>query len=183
MDTNIYAPPQAEENKLEINFRPLASRWHRLAASIIDSIILVAVTVPIYYLSGLMDQLLDGEVSSVSFLLLSAAISIGSFILVNGYFLVRDGQTMGKKALGIQIVSMTNEPVSATTITKRYGFAIGISYIPFAGSLLSLIDTLFIFSESKRCLHDLVAGTQVVDVQKDEQQTPNLDHTVEEKTE
>ena len=39
-----------------------------------------------------------------------------------------------------------------------------IAQIPFAGGIFSLIDCLFIFREDRRCIHDLIAGTKVVDV-------------------
>jgi hypothetical protein len=35
--------------------------------------------------------------------------------------------------------------------------------VPFLGGLVALVDVLFIFGPSKRCLHDLVAGTKVVE--------------------
>jgi hypothetical protein len=34
--------------------------------------------------------------------------------------------------------------------------------LPFVGSLIAVLDLLFIFGPSRRCLHDQVAGTRVV---------------------
>ena len=45
---------------------------------------------------------------------------------------------------------------------RRYLFANGVGMIPFIGGLISIVNICFIFRGDKRCLHDLVAGTQVV---------------------
>ena len=36
--------------------------------------------------------------------------------------------------------------------------------VPVLGPLASFVDILFIFGASRRCVHDLIAGTQVVRV-------------------
>ncbi len=40
------------------------------------------------------------------------------------------------------------------------------SIVPFVGGLFALIDALFIFRKDHRCIHDHIAGTKVVQVQK-----------------
>ena len=37
-----------------------------------------------------------------------------------------------------------------------------VAYIPFVGGLLNLVDILFIFGRDRRCIHDLIADTIVV---------------------
>ena len=37
-----------------------------------------------------------------------------------------------------------------------------ISMIPFIGNLINLVDPLLIFGKERRCLHDLIADTIVV---------------------
>ena len=37
--------------------------------------------------------------------------------------------------------------------------------IPVLGPLFSLVNVCFIFREDRRCIHDLIAGTQVVNGQ------------------
>lgn len=39
---------------------------------------------------------------------------------------------------------------------------IALSLIPAIGQLFAVIDTLCIFWEDRRCIHDLIAGTKVV---------------------
>lgn len=66
--------------------------------------------------------------------------------------------------MGIAIVDMQDKVPAFSRI-------IGIRYVPFqlAGSiplitLIPLIDILLIFRTDRRCLHDMAAGTRVVDV-------------------
>jgi len=38
-----------------------------------------------------------------------------------------------------------------------------IEAVPYVGGLFGLIDILFIFGDERRCIHDLMAGTKVVE--------------------
>jgi uncharacterized RDD family membrane protein YckC len=73
------------------------------------------------------------------------------------------GQTLGKKWLAIRIVKMDDTPVNFVSGVLLRGILpwfLGI--IPYLGFIFSLTDSLFIFGEQRRCLHDLLAGTKVV---------------------
>lgn len=64
----------------------------------------------------------------------------------------------------------------------RY-LAIGpIGYVPFVGRYFSVIDALFIYGENKRCLHDYIAGTMVVDLNSAEESILNQELERTEKT-
>jgi len=81
-------------------------------------------------------------------------------VLVQGGFLVARGQTIGKKLVNIQIVRSKDGQNGGfvSNVLLRAIVNSFISLIP----LYLLIDTLFIFSDTKRCLHDRLAGTIVV---------------------
>ncbi len=141
----------------------LASRWARLGAAIVDGIVIMIVYLPIAFVFGVLD-FSDWETSpSIGNQALSSLLSIALYIAVNGYFLARNGQTVGKLALGIKIVRSNREQAS-------FGRLIGLRYlpisilgnIPFLGGLLVLVDVLLIFREEKNCLHDDIADTRVV---------------------
>jgi uncharacterized RDD family membrane protein YckC len=99
----------------------------------------------------------------------------GTFSLVLGlsYFMIfmanlmllyRNGQTIGKYLLAIKIVKVDGSRAGLARIiflrTVLFSF---VSLIPFIGQIIYyLIDPLFIFHSSRRCLHDLVAGTIVI---------------------
>lgn len=77
--------------------------------------------------------------------------------------LAAKGQSIGKKVANTRIAMMDGaKPPVLDIVIKRYGFVILISLIPFIGVILPWIDILMIFKKDRRCLHDLVAGTQVL---------------------
>jgi hypothetical protein len=48
------------------------------------------------------------------------------------------------------------------TIGKRLLPLWLVQMIPVIGSFLGLLDVLFIFRQDRRCLHDMIAGTEVI---------------------
>ena len=165
MENNVYSTPEAE---LEVNdtqtLAHLASRWSRFWASILDSLILIAFMLILMYFTSFFAMMENGESEDLGYSLMLSAAGILFFLAINGYFLIRDGQTIGKKALGIKIVTMGNQQAKLSHLSKRVAFNLLVPQIPVVGSVISIIDCLFIFRKSKRCLHDQIAGTQVVDV-------------------
>ena len=142
----------------------LASRWSRLGASIIDAIIAIVISIPFMSLFGVWDQIEADGTLPLSTTILFSVLGIALFLLVNGYFLSKNGQTVGKKILDIKIVDLNgSKPEFVSLITKRYLPVWVVTMIPMIGTVLSLIDVLFIFREDKRCIHDHIAGTMVVE--------------------
>ena len=74
--------------------------------------------------------------------------------------LTKDGQTLGKHVLGIRIVKRdTGENGGfVRNVLLRFIFNRLLGIIPLYG----LVDILFIFRGDRRCIHDMIAGTQVV---------------------
>jgi uncharacterized RDD family membrane protein YckC len=145
---------------------PLGSRGARLGAALIDALIVAAIVVPIEYAAGFWQLLMDAARNYESLPLGSSlpwlAFGLGVFVLVQGYPLVRDGQSWGKKALSIKIVDTLGRKPSIGRLSVRCGVAMLVGLIPFVGRLASLVDVCLIFRADKRCGHDLVAGTHVV---------------------
>ena len=102
---------------------------------------------------------------SVAGTIIATVVGILLYIAINGYLLVKYGQSVGKKIVGIRVID------SQTYQLLSFGKVVGIRYvaitlltqIPFIGGLFGLIDVLFIFSADKRCIHDLMAGSIVID--------------------
>jgi uncharacterized RDD family membrane protein YckC len=65
--------------------------------------------------------------------------------------------------LGIRIVQIDGE---RATWGRIVGLRIMpmqlLSWIPYIGGIISLVDVLFIFRANRRCLHDEIARTKVV---------------------
>ena len=175
MNDNPYAAPKSEsqaELATEITgARPLATRWQRFAGNLIDTIVLVIgvlVIVVVFY--ALVDfvypDYFEMAETPLAWLIESivAVVSMSVvFLVANGYLLAKNGQTLGKLAVGTQIVSDNNELVPLSKIfLARYLFLWIVSMLPAIGSFVSLADALMIVRDNKKCLHDDLAGTKVV---------------------
>jgi len=144
-----------------------ASRWLRLGAILIDSIIGGLLMAPGFGL--LMSAGIFSHSNQPNTPLLLAGISaLGLALLillgVQIYLLTTRGQTMGKKLIGIKIVNFDDEsnPGFVKAFLLRMFVNGMIGAIPFVGAAYSLVDICFIFRADRRCLHDLLAGTKVV---------------------
>jgi len=150
---------QALENTTQ---KALATRWSRLWAALIDAVLAMAITVPLMIYFNVWELAAQGEVP-IEVLIKPAVISWGLFFVMHGYLLKNYGQTIGKKILGISIVTLDgSKPDFWPLIIKRYLPLALVSYVPLVGRHMPIIDALFIFRRDKRCLHDLIAGTMVV---------------------
>lgn len=98
------------------------------------------------------------------------AASLLVFLLAHGYFLARYGQTIGKRLLGMRIVAYASHQRLPLwrLVTLREGFLYTVVLIPGVGPVIALINALAIFITDHRCLHDLLAGSAVIDVQRND---------------
>ncbi len=96
-------------------------------------------------------------------MLMWAAVGFIVFLVVQGVPLNATGQTWGKRITGIKIVDLAgNKPPFGKLIGLRY-LPVGVaSNIPFIGPIISIVNVLLIFRGDRRCGHDLIAGTRVV---------------------
>ena len=87
------------------------------------------------------------------------------FLIIHGYLLYTRGQTVGKMLRNIKIVNMNNKLPSFDHLYGLRYLLVGlIGSIPLLGVFFSITDGLFIFREDRRCLHDMIAGTRVIEV-------------------
>lgn len=163
-DNNVYSTPESQLIEPESgNANGLASRWARLGASIIDSIILMVIVLPIMYLTGGFDGVMEGHQPGLGYSLVMAVLGIVVFFVINYRLLITNGQTVGKKLLDIKIVDLNDRvPLFQQQILVRYAVYMLPAQVPFVGQIFNLINILFIFTKEKRCIHDLVAKTRVV---------------------
>ncbi len=160
-------PPSAEKPATEDGLR-LASRGLRLGGSLLDALIIGAIIFPIYYVTGAWQTTYDAakrhEMLPLGFTLMWMVIGLAIFVMLQGYSLVKNGQTLGKKLVYTRIVTMDGTLPSVRQLCVRYGMANYVGTIPLIGKFLALADICLIFRRDKRCGHDLAAGTQVIDV-------------------
>lgn len=162
-DHNPYQAPQAALDTSSEGQLQHASRGARLGAAIIDTVLLMLITVPISYFNGDFDKIAQGIEPGLWEQVLSLALGIVIFLLINGTWLKRYGQTVGKRICKVRIVTMQGQiPDLAGLVLKRYVSVWLLTLIPIVGGLLCIINYLFIFRRDRRCVHDHLAGTRVV---------------------
>jgi uncharacterized RDD family membrane protein YckC len=160
--TNPYAPPQAVVQDVVDPQAGivLADRGARLGAAILDGLLML----PIYI--GLIMAIAGGETSDAA--ANPALVAGGVFVMfvssitwiwLTVLFVRRNGQTIAKKLLGIKVVRSDGSRASFGRIfwlRNVVNTLIGI--VPLYG----VIDILFVFGDTRRCLHDHIADTIVV---------------------
>ena len=167
---NPYAAPQANVLPAYAGTDPLAPLGKRLGAAFIDGLLaLVLMGVPYGFLIVELNGFENNPNPEFSSTAMTATIAliIGFLILlvINIVMLTTRGQTPGKLALGIRIVTHPDgqKPGFVKACLLR-AFVNGIiGAVPCLGPIYSLVDICFIFREDHRCIHDLIAGTHVVE--------------------
>jgi len=167
----------------------LAEWWQRLLARLVDDVILVILTSPVWIIGLLpafrriqrlagqypdlsqpaaaqafndsVSQLMAGMVGT--FLLIGAGIGVISF----GYDWLQHGlwgQTIGKRVMGTKVVTAdTHAPISGQAACGRAAVYALVPVVPSVGGLFALINESWLLWDPRRqCLHDKAAGTVVV---------------------
>lgn len=160
IDTTTEAMLVQEPNGEHV---PTASRRQRLLAAMLDGLIIALITGPTMYFTGGFTGIAQGVQPSIGYNLFIGLIGICAFFLFNGKLLVQNGQTIGKKVIGIRIVDLEgNIPTIKKHLLARYATYLIPGLVPIVGQFFSTINILFIFGKQKRCVHDYIAGTMVV---------------------
>lgn len=151
----------------------LAGRGIRLLAAIIDGILsmlfalpgLVMLSARLVANGGRMPAF--GTPAFDSTLSAMGVILVGWIILmiIQCWLLATRGQTVGKKLMGIRIVRFSDDanPGFVHAVLLRAVVVTILDNIPWLGLLFWLVDCCFIFREDRRCIHDLIADTRVID--------------------
>ncbi len=162
----------------EDGFIGLAQRRTRFLAKIVDIFVLIGVmwvVLNLFYRDDVVFTLFSNEntarvnsnhTSAVH--ILGSLMSLVGFsllfnLLIQGFFLARKSQTIGKMLLRIKIIKTDDTQIGFIPLVAKRSLSVwAISYIPVIGPWLIVLDVLLIFRSDKRCLHDLLAGTKVV---------------------
>lgn len=158
MDQNPYQPPQSDLTTPEKNAVNYAGFWIRVAASIIDSVLIALITVPtLIGIYGM--EYLESEqfVSGIWDVLISWVFP--AFAIIT--FWIYRSATPGKMLLNLKIVdTKTHEKPSPGQCIGRY-LGYFVSMIPL---MLGIIWVAF--DKKKQGWHDKLAGTVVLRARK-----------------
>lgn len=158
-----YAPPVARvDDVADRSANQPADRAVRLGAFIIDGIITSAIVIPVW-IWGLDRSLFKPMDLAEALQYMGFAFSV--YLVINGAWLARHSQSVGKRLLGIRIVRSDGTRAGlARLFVVRYAANMAVVMIPLVGLLYALIDSLAIFGQQRRCIHDHIADTVVVKV-------------------
>lgn len=144
----------------------LATLGRRAVALMVDNLLLslpLGIVIAVLLLADVMtpQQIAGGAegVESVfAFQLLASVAFLFIGIVYEGVMLSRRGQTVGKKMLGIKVVTPEGNDIAGRQAWTRSVVRNAFGVL----SCLGIIDYLTAFGRERACLHDQVAQTRVV---------------------
>ena len=164
---NPYAPPRAAVLDIADPHASAvpADRGTRLGATMLDGIIFAVMV----YAPIMMAAMAEGAERSAAGRGTAGAILVVFIVLALVGFIAwcwltikyvkRNGQSIAKKLLAVKVVRTDGSAVSLGRVFWLRNIVNGlISIVPLYG----FVDVLFIFGESRQCLHDKLADTVVV---------------------
>jgi len=165
---NVYAPPGAglEPSLEKDQAEPiLATKGDRFLAFVIDAIISLVVSLPFLHFTGFWQKSTTQTITifdSVVIILFGLLM----YLVLHGNLLAKYGQTIGKRILKIQIGDVDDNQILPLWKVYLLRFLPQnlVFQIPVIGGLVAIVDVLFIFRKNRRTLHDLVAGTKVIEL-------------------
>lgn len=177
-----YQPPM---QGVAPNGAPLAGAGRRLLARIIDCLVMMVVTIPVLvwffvsYINYIQQQVQAfnsapyGSVPTVGFpfgkLVLTGLVTCVLWFLYDWLLHAKwNGQTLGKRAVGIRVVSLrSGQPPTPGEQAMRTAVFIlppGIPLINYVGAFFALVNELWLLWDKpyRQCLHDKAAKTVVI---------------------
>lgn len=162
---NPYQAPSFDEPDREfnspspyeqyINRSPPARRFTRWLGAFIDSMVMV---IAMFAALAVFNPKSNDDANMIIYG------SLGAVLLLQSILIAMSGQSIGKMILGTRIVNKHNDeiPDFFRSVVVRTWFQVLLGLLP----MYHLIDALCIFGDEKRCLHDMMAGTRVINIRK-----------------
>jgi len=165
LDNNPYITPQIFGSELQQG--RLADLGKRFLGVLVDGLFGFALVVPGYAMM-VVSSMNNPEQPPPIFFVGLGLLLVGGLVsfVVQIYLLATRSQTLGKFVMKTQIVDInTGKPAGlVNTLVLRLVVNGIIGAIPCIGLIYSIVDICFIFREDRRCIHDLIASTRVVDI-------------------
>lgn len=168
MDVNPYAAPEAVVEDVgalsasDLESRK-ASRGQRLGAAMLDGVMLGAGAMLTAIAVGFSAAASSTSgTANIVFAIVGGLVMLG-LMVTNCILLHKNGQTLGKRIVGIKVVRGDGSRIGLGRIILLRIIPISLlGGIPVIGGFISLADSLMIFGPERRCLHDLFADTIVI---------------------
>jgi len=135
----------------------LASGWRRLGAYILDGLI-IGIPVWIVVAFFVFGPAIQGKEPNVLWNFMGLPIALLSFLYEALMLQAKDGQTLGKMAVGVRVVRLDGSPITAGQAWGRCALKAILSTC-----CIILVDCIpAFFTEERTAIHDMVANTRVV---------------------
>jgi len=144
-----FLPPQPAEREAHAGVQP-AGWWARVGASLLDAVLISVLMVPVALLVA---------TSDTAVLVAAAVVLLGYPALMLAY---NHGQTLGKAVARVRVIGADGQPVG---LGRAFGRELVKVVFNYTG-VIGIIDVLWpLWQAENRALHDLIAGTRVVQAQ------------------
>ena len=167
---NPFQPPKASVSEVPVAGQEPGGRWERLGAALIDTLAVpLVIYLPVIFVGAPSLILAIARHEQPVFTTAMFGAFAASFLLVIAWIVVtimfvsRHGQTIGKRIVGVKVVRNNGERAGLGRIFWLRNVVSALpGLIPLVGSIYGLVDVLFIFSDSRRCIHDMIGDTKVI---------------------
>jgi uncharacterized RDD family membrane protein YckC len=143
----------------------LATIWARFVALFVDGLVMMIPVVGVTF--GLTFLLVGAVIETdqrqltIVFQLLIGLLATIPFIVYEGLMLSSRGQTLGKMAMGIKVVTPEGQDITAG---QAWGRAVIRHLLNMFRLLGALINYLPAFGKERACLHDRIMKTRVIKI-------------------
>ena len=172
-DDNPYSSfksKNASRETMVIGSARVASPLQRLVAAIVDSFAGFVFVLPGIVPLIIAIQTADPRDQDIPPIAIAgfALMALGAFALIacQLYLQINRAQSIGKWYCNLRIFDV--ETMQPAGFFKNWFLRTFVNLllncIPLFGGIYGVVDLCFIFSDNHRCLHDLLAGTQVIDI-------------------
>jgi uncharacterized RDD family membrane protein YckC len=152
----------------------------RLAAALVDAGILAPAVLVLGYLAGRMSSTPHAYPAIFNYLAAAGSVYVLAVVIGQLRLLATQGQTFGKRALNLRIVRLdgTTAGFSEAFVLRSLIAQIVLFTLPSlvlgprVAWLLWVADVAFVFRPDRRCIHDFIAHTRVVELPADGEQRP-----------
>jgi len=167
--SNQNHPDLPTRNPLDVPSIRLAGIEKRLLGALIDLLVTVFSVVPGFALLIADLFQMDGQYKMGTLSFTGIALMVSAMLvllLVQLYLAATRSQSIGKFLVKTQMLdSETRQPAGFfKTVIMRIFICGLIRLIPIFGWVYLVVDFCFLFRSDRRCVHDMIAGTVVVDV-------------------
>jgi uncharacterized RDD family membrane protein YckC len=130
----------------------LASPGQRFSGRLLDNIVFA---LPLLFTAYAAFSSHDGNVTAAVFV-----VALAGYLGVQGWAMKSWGQTLGKRVARTRVVSLDGSPVG---FFRGFLMRDVIIFIAGVTRIVGLINALMVFNSSRRCGHDHILVTVVVD--------------------